>query len=637
MLNVHVDEIHAAIAGKRMQRDSVILESWNRCVRKYKLDPERENPVQIHTQNQVRLHQQELEDFMLVAKSGLEDLYRRVAGMGYVLLLANSRGITVDLLGDHRVDKELRHAGLYLGSDWREEEVGTCGLGSCLATGEPIVVHQSDHFGYSHAPLSCVSAPIYDVFGNLTAVLDISLLRTDTRKAEQALALDLVKTTVRNIEMAGFMSSFRNDAVLRFSASPEFADVDPHAAIALSSSGTIIGMTREAQKFLIRAETGAATGAVNPIGRQFSDYFEMNYSRLPELDRNFDVQSRALVARSGEVVFANAMMPRNRSAAKPQQTLPGPLAAIHGGDVAMTQLAKKAARIADSRISVIMYGETGVGKEYVVRAMHESRKNPGPFVAINCAALPENLIESELFGYAPGAFTGALAKGKRGLVELANGGTLFLDEIGDMPLALQARLLRVLAEREVMPIGGSSPVKVNVRFVSASHKDLQSLVKLGQFRQDLYYRLNGIMLEIPPIRKREDLSWLVDSCLRAVVGEDRSISITPGARQVLQAYDWPGNVRELLNALELAVALCDEDTIDTKLLTDLFPQFNSDSADLDGDLGDFAEGDTVQEREQLLELLREHSWNVSGAARKLSVDRSTLHRRMRRLGIKHPI
>lgn len=206
-----------------------------------------------------------------------------------------------------------------------------------------------------------------------------------------------------------------------------------------------------------------------------------------------------------------------------------------------------------------------------------------------------------------------------------------------MPLALQARLLRVLAEREVMPIGGSSPVKVNVRFVSASHKDLQSLVKLGQFRQDLYYRLNGIMLEIPPIRKREDLSWLVDSCLRAVVGEDRSISITPGARQVLQAYDWPGNVRELLNALELAVALCDEDTIDTKLLTDLFPQFNSDSADLDGDLGDFAEGDTVQEREQLLELLREHSWNVSGAARKLSVDRSTLHRRMRRLGIKHPI
>ncbi|MCB2039221.1 MAG: sigma-54 factor interaction domain-containing protein, partial [Ottowia sp.] len=177
---------------------------------------------------------------------------------------------------------------------------------------------------------------------------------------------------------------------------------------------------------------------------------------------------------------------------------------------------------------------TGVGKEYVAKALHASRKKKGPFVAINCAALPEALIESELFGYAPNSFTGANAKGKKGLIEQANGGTLFLDEIGDMPLVLQARLLRVLAEKEVMPVGSTKPVPVDIRVISASHRNLKSLVDAGQFRQDLYYRLNGVVLGIPALRDRKDKPWVIRQ-IAALVSDGTPLRFSKPAEAALLA------------------------------------------------------------------------------------------------------
>lgn len=227
----------------------------------------------------------------------------------------------------------------------------------------------------------------------------------------------------------------------------------------------------------------------------------------------------------------------------------------------MQLLASKASRVVDKQISVILEGGTGVGKEFVAKALHEARKKKGPFVAINCAALPEALIESELFGYAPNSFTGANSKGKKGLILQADGGTLFLDEIGDMPLALQARLLRVLAEKEVLAVGATKPVPVDVRVMSASHKNLKSLVDAGQFRQDLYYRLNGVVLQIPDLRDREDKLWIIEKVARAV-SEDVPLRFSREAEAALLAYDWPGNIREMKNVFELCLALCDSGKVE---------------------------------------------------------------------------
>jgi transcriptional regulator of acetoin/glycerol metabolism len=260
-------------------------------------------------------------------------------------------------------------------------------------------------------------------------------------------------------------------------------------------------------------------------------------------------------------MFADVRAPVRPEPAAARPQLPEALARIHGGDSRMQALAGKAARIVDKQISIILEGETGVGKEFVAKALHEARKKKGPFIAINCAALPEALIESELFGYAPNSFTGANAKGKKGLIEQANGGTLFLDEIGDMPLALQARLLRVLAEKEVMAVGATKPVPVDIRVVSASHRNLKALVDAGQFRQDLYYRLNGVVLPIPALRDREDKHWIIKQ-ISSVVSPDGPLRFSKEATDALAAYHWPGNIREMMNVFELCLALCDSGKVE---------------------------------------------------------------------------
>ena len=223
---------------------------------------------------------------------------------------------------------------------------------------------------------------------------------------------------------------------------------------------------------------------------------------------------------------------------------------------------------------------------------------------------------------------------------MADGGTLFLDEIGDMPLALQARLLRVLAEKEVTPVGGTQPIKVNIRILSASHRSLQELVDIGQFRQDLYYRLNGLILEIPPIRERSDVDWLISMCLCQVAVDAEQVSISPSAMKLMCTYDWPGNVREILNKLELMIALSDDDQITAELVAEVLPerglQAKPANSAVQHSTQDSPMGFDDEERDALVRVLKSQSWNISAASRVLSIDRATLHRRMNRLGVLSP-
>lgn len=299
---------------------------------------------------------------------------------------------------------------------------------------------------------------------------------------------------------------------------------------------------------------------------------------------------------------------------------------LAGEDPQMLRNARSAQRIAMSRVPVMIQGPTGSGKEMFARAVHAaSDRCARPFVALNCAAIPEALIESELFGYRSGAFTGARKEGMKGKILQSSGGTLFLDEIGDMQLTLQTRLLRVLEEQEVMPLGSEVPQKVDLRVICASHQNLRTLIARGEFREDLFYRLNGITLELPPLALRTDKERLIREFLAAETRDGRTAAIEMDAFQQLLAYGWPGNVRELRNVIRTASAICDDGIV---RLSDLPIEIRHG----DGATG-AADVTASADRETLMQSIRECDGNMSRAAQRLGVSRNTLYRRCKRLGI----
>lgn len=632
----HIREIEQVLSGARSIRDDIVVQSWLRCIDTHRLDPARPTEAYIVPDTQLREHREQSERLIAIARSGLETLFKQVAGQNYVLLLADAKGVTVDFLGDPLFMDQLRTAGLYLGSEWSESRTGTCGVGSCIVTGEAMTIHQTDHFDTTHTPLSCTAAPIFDTKGELTAVLDISLLRSPQPKVSQNLALHLVTASARRIELANLMAQMHSEWVLRFSRSPEFLDVDPEAAIALDASGRILGTTRGAALLLAQAG-GVDWRRSSPIGQPISRYLDMDIDDLPSLTRGRPTEERLVFGRNGSALFAHAIEPQPSSGRRaPVEALPGPIAELSGGDPAMAAMQLRAAKLARTTIPILIHGETGSGKEYLARALHDSSGRPGPFVAINCAAIPEHLIESELFGHAAGAFTGATAKGRKGLIESADGGTLFLDEIGDMPYALQSRLLRVIAERELVPVGGVAPRPVDIKIISASHHDLRQLVAEGRFREDLFYRLNAASLTLPALRERTDFEWLLE---RLVSGRarlaGRPARLSAAARLALIRHGWPGNIRELVNAVDLAVALCDDEMIQPTDLPDFVTHRVAPSAP-SASLVALRAPSPEEERSALLAVLAATGWNISEAARRLGVDRTTVHRRMKRLRLEAP-
>jgi transcriptional regulator with PAS, ATPase and Fis domain len=311
------------------------------------------------------------------------------------------------------------------------------------------------------------------------------------------------------------------------------------------------------------------------------------------------------------------------------------LAALDTGDLRWRSAADKARRVLDKPIPILIQGESGVGKEYFARALHESSmRHRGPFVAINCAAIPEHLIEAELFGYEAGAFTGAKKQGSLGRLREANGGTLFLDEIGDMPLGMQTRLLRVLQERTVTPLGAGRSVDVDFALVCATHSHLREEANQGRFRSDLYYRINGLMVQLPSLRERQDFQALAERLLRTL-NPERDIDLDPEVLDSMRLYAWPGNLRQFSSVLRTASAMLnpDENTIGWDHLPDdiALEMRNSEVPSLIAN-----SPRPSSEPQNLKDLARcaiesamaSSQGNVSMAARTLGISRQTLYRKL---------
>jgi transcriptional regulator of acetoin/glycerol metabolism len=621
--------------------------SWDRCVNQYGLDPtDSREPEQV-SPAELAERQGRLADLLAFARPEMTSLSQQIARSGYAIVLTDSDGVVLSCFAAPDLDGLATSTGLTPGSVWTERAQGTNAVGTCLAERHPVVIHHAEHFLTRNVGLTCSAAPIFDHHGALIAVLDASGESQVTKQH----TLVLVNMAAQRIENRLFLHQFSTDFILRFHSRPEFVGTLSEGTIAFSPSGTVLAANRSA---LFQLGYAAPQDVID---RDIGEIFNESAQVLVDLStRNGFRPAPIFEARRGGRFFAttqppagghSVIVPRPPSRAVRRVTgsttaLVTPLDALDTGDPVMALNIRRAKRVLDKDISVLLCGETGSGKEVFAKALHQSSARAGkPFVALNCASIPETLIESELFGYKGGAFTGAARDGRRGKIFLANGGTLFLDEIGDMPVQLQARLLRALEEREVLPLGGDEPVKVDIHLVSATHCNLTDKIAAGQFRPDLYYRLQGLVFTLPPLRERGDRRELI----RRIVTEEaggRPIDIDEAALDRLDRYGWPGNLRELRNVLRTVLALREGRVITEFDLPEVvrsgrnpFLPTPARAATEEAPLPDLSPLENA-EREALVRELDRHHWNITSVARRLKISRNTLYRKMQRLDIRDP-
>ncbi len=649
-----------------------LARSWRRCVNDYHLHPDRPREPAVLARDALEDRRERMADVIDCARHEMTTLYQQLADPASAVVLTDTDGVIVHMVAAPDFAAEAAPLGLRNGVIWSEAEAGTNGMGTCLVAGQPVAIRQEDHFFTQFSQLTCSAVPVFDPAGKIAAVLDV----TSHSGLMQQHLLVLLGMTARMIENRLIDQRFRNAHPLHFHTRPEFVYTLHEGKLAVADDGRILAANRSALFQLGLPD-------VDDIrSRHIEDLFQTSLEDM--LRRSSSSAYHPVVtyrANAAHRFFAVARRPAAEAQAEHPRTIGGnAAAAVHDMPPAMVTVARGHARAGtprptsgaifkDPRLStdldtarrviaratpVLLSGETGCGKEVFARAVHEGSPHAlGSFVAINCASLPESLIESELFGYRAGAFTGAQRSGRRGKILQADGGTLFLDEIGDMPLDLQARLLRVLDERQVTPLGSEEIHAVDFQLVSASHRDLPTLVREGKFREDLYYRLAGIELHLPPLRDRSDKRELIRNVL--ATESDGHALLAPEAERLLMNYAWPGNVRQLRHVLRTAAALADGAPITLAHL----PTLAGAAAHLAATAGTppraalpaeepvAAEETEVpvklnpiqaNERQVLLQMLEQHRWNVSNVAKALDVSRNTLYRKLHKLHIEisHP-
>jgi transcriptional regulator of acetoin/glycerol metabolism len=641
----HRSRIHAAVESISMAGVSVpghITDSWTRCIRDYALDPAIVSEPCIIDRVELQQRQDSLSHVLGAAKGEMTNLFQQIAGSGYAIMLTDADGVLLNYFGDPGFTHAASKSGLIPGAVWSERHQGTNGMGTALLEKRPTVVQQYDHFLFRNTGLTCAAAPIFNAEGEVLAVLDAS---GETHLAPRHV-LDLVNMSVQTIEQKIFLGMNAGRRFMHFHSRPEFVGTLSAGILAMDEDDRIIAATRNAL-----LQLGVA--APELVGHHLEEFFNVSFESL---SRETGKLSKPVVAvfdsRFGRRFFAYGtavMRAAIHACARPLDEtacarLPDdaacdratPLQQLQfGADAVMNHNVHAATRVLERDVAILLCGETGTGKEMFAKALHQSGSRAGqPFIAINCASIPDTLIESELFGYKPGAFTGASKEGQRGKIFQANGGTLFLDEIGDMPIQLQARLLRVLEEREVMPLGSETPVRIDIRVVSATHCNLLDKIEKKEFREDLYYRLQGLTLTMPPLRERSDRRQLILHLLKREQTGGAEVTMTPALLTSLEQYRWPGNIRQLRNVLRTMVALRDADVL---TIDDLPPEIRQCTQQPAPEQREqpHAGLNPVKsaEREALLQVLKQARWNISTVARQLGVGRNTLYRKMERLNI----
>ena len=652
--------VHSLPRPGRELPDRTIARSWMRCANDYRLDPARPDAPNVIDTRALATRREQYADLVRIGTAEIDRLYDQISGSGYALLLTDASGIILYEKVDPTLKETFRGAGLIPGADWSERSRGTNGMGTCLAERKPVTVHRNDHFYTHHIGLTCFGVPIRGPVDDLIAVLDASCVGAHDARGSHTHTMALVRLSAHIIEKCLFLRHHEHNAVLRFHSRPDLVDLFHDGALALAEDGTVIGADHTAAQLL------DAKDRYELVGRPIEEIFDAEGADRVSLDL---LRGASLAPvrdpRRGQGYYASLhggrhgavaeSRPVSRTVPEVVQVASNPsppvltLEDLAGEDPQMLRNVRSAHRIVDTGVSVLIQGATGSGKEAFAHAMHfVSRRAAQPFVAVNCAAIPETLIESELFGYKPGAFTGARKEGMKGKILQSSGGTLFLDEIGDMPLGLQTRLLRVLEEQEIVPLGSETPIKVDLHVIAASHRNLRDMIARGEFREDLYYRLNGITLELPRLADRADSERVIHRALAAETSNGRPAAIEVDALQRLIAYPWPGNIRELRNVIRTALAICEGGVVRTidlpreirepapvsAMLTAVAPAASAAApVDTAETLETCANPLLAAERSALLRVIEKCRGNMTHAAEHLGVSRNTLYRKMKTHGI----
>ena len=582
----------------------------------------------------------------------MEYLFEQVRHSHSMVVLADRHGVLMHTLGDSGFVNKAERVALTTGASWHEQDRGTNAIGTALAEAREVEIHGAEHYLEHNDILTCAAAPIVSAQGELLGAIDIS----GDRHSHHAHTLGLVNTAARMIENRLFTCACPAPIRLHLHPRPHGIDTVAEGLLALSPDGWIVGANCQGlallglthadlratpleqvldismDALLAHARQRTPTPSAAPAPLVLRDRHGRTLHALARTQQPWTQTGQRHAAAA-----AAASMPSLPLPAMAAAPVPDALTQLDTGDAAWRSASDKARRVANKGIALLIQGESGVGKELFARAVHDSsQRRSQPFIAINCAAIPEHLIEAELFGYTAGAFSGASKQGSLGRLREADGGTLFLDEIGDMPLALQTRLLRVLQERQVTPLGSGQPVAVDFALICATHQPLREAAEAGRFRSDLYYRLNGLTLHLPPLRARSDFAALTAQILRTL-GAAPHLAPSAALLARLAAYHWPGNLRQYANALRTALALHtpEDPCLDWQHLPD----------DLQADLhataqaavpAPLAAAPSVQTGQKLADMsraameqaLQDTQGNWSAAARQLGISRQTLYRKM---------
>lgn len=568
-------------------------------------------------------------------QGSMENTQEQLEGTHSVVVLADLDGIVLSSKGDADFMAGPHGRSFVPGVCLGEGAAGTNAVGTCIANRAPMTVDTVEHYLSQYRSICGSAAPIFDPAGLLLGVL----AAYSTSPGSQALTLGLIRTVAVLIENRILVRERADMVVVHFHPAAGYLGTIKQGISVFASDGKLIA-TNSAARDILRLDVDDVPT------KRFRDIFCSAFPMETLIDRVRAKGGAPLITslKDGREVSLIASIgatgePYGRSlAAHDRPTggvrsgrIKGPgilLNDLDLGDSHIRRAILKASKIQGTDIPLLIEGESGVGKEVFTAAFHNSGpRHGGAFVAVNCAAIPEGLIESELFGYVEGAFTGAKKKGYEGKIVQANGGTLFLDEIGDMPLALQGRMLRVLQEREVTPLGSNRNVAVDVSLVCATHRNLRDEITAGRFREDLYYRLNGLRIQLPPLRARSDIDRLMDLVIDAESG-GRHIDLTPEVRQALRTHSWPGNIRQLQMVLRTAIAILGKDTLLTlEHLPDEFMMAEKDQPHFS--LPDLDEGNLAHiELGVIRRAMAASHGNVSKAARTLGISRKTLYRKL---------
>ncbi|APU30688.1 sigma-54-dependent Fis family transcriptional regulator [Pseudomonas chengduensis] len=605
-------------AARAPAHDTLIQESWSRC-RDYGLTHQSSPRFDPPPAGELSALLESRQALVQTTHQEVLPYYGTIlSNSNCLIMLADEQGRLLQSWGDQRFIEPRQAAGFVAGASWLERYTGTNAIGTALSCGQAVHIQHDEHFLKANRFMTGSASPIFDEQRRMIAVLDVS----SDSYLPPAHTLGMVKMMSQSVENRLILKLFADQYhLLSFNTSLDNLDSPWAGLVVFDEQGHVVSANRRADNLLGQPLTYGAIEQLfdvplqqllnQPDGQPFS------------LRTSGHFRFHARVRRPARPA---PIQPRDFRPQATQRTPQEPrLHTLSAGDARMDKVVRQAERLLEKDIPILIQGETGAGKEVFVKALHQaSSRASQPFIAVNCAAIPAELVESELFGYEKGAFTGASQKGHIGLIRKAHKGTLFLDEIGDMPLRVQARLLRVLQERCVQPLGSSELHPVDVRLVSATNRPLRQDVDSGQFRADLYYRISGLNLELPPLRERSDKQALFHKLWEQHREPHQRAGISREVLELFQHHPWPGNLRQLSSVLRVALAMADDQPIRAEHLPDDF------FLDLPTDT-------TLQahpEPDDLASQYQACGGNISYLARHLGLSRNTLYKRLREQGVR---